>query len=112
MKKVLYAEVEKNWLKNPDTVVSYSHTFKKDDANAELNDLNRKVIPCGTIIPANDGTAIGIAFDEVDVTDGDVAGSLLVHGDVVASKLPQTISAEAKTALEKAGIYFFSENAE
>lgn len=47
-----------------------------------------KYIPAGTILPANDATAIGVVLNDTVVSDGDTAAALLVHGFIDKSKLP------------------------
>ncbi len=45
------------------------------------------VIPAGTLIPANDATAVGVLFTDV-VLDENPNGTVVVHGFVKKSKLP------------------------
>ena len=110
MKKVITAVAEVNWLKDPDNITPYSHTFSA--TGVTVNAEGKKIIPSGTIYPANNETAIGIVFNDVDVTDGDNLGSLMVHGNVLEKRLPQTITSKAKEALMKVGIYFYADNGE
>lgn len=65
-----------------------------------------KIVPAGTVFPANDATATGILFEDVEVTDGDHEGSLLVAGRVIADCLPVELDTNAKTALEGIGFVF------
>lgn len=83
----------------PDHYVCVAHTFEKDDAAAATVD-GRKIIKAGTIYPANDATAIGIVFNDMDVTDGDATGAILVHGFVKTAALPAAPASAAKTALK------------
>lgn len=83
----------------PDHYVSVAHTFQKDDAAATTID-GRKVIKAGTIYPTNDASAKGIVFNDMDVTDGDATGALLIHGFVKTAALPVEPAAAAKTALK------------
>lgn len=64
----------------------------------------RKIVAPGTVFPANDSSATGIVFESVDVTGGNMPGSVLVAGRVLEDAL--TIESEAKTALTTAGIVF------
>lgn len=82
----------------PDHYVCEAHTFRKDDAAAATVD-GRKIIKAGTIYPANDATAQGVVFCDIDVTDGDRNGALLIHGFVKKAAIPAAPTAEAKTAL-------------
>lgn len=91
----------------PDHYVADAHTFLKNDAAASTVN-GRKIIKAGTIYPANDATAIGVVFQDIDVTDGDAAGALLVHGFVDASKLPAEPVANAQSALHLIKFYNLS----
>ena len=84
----------------PDHYVCKAHTFLKDDAAAVSED-GRKIIKAGTIYPANSADAKGVVFYDVDVTDGDRSGALVLHGFVKSSALPAVPTAEAKTALNQ-----------
>lgn len=61
----------------------------------------KKIVKAGTVYPANDGTAIGIIFNDVDVTAGDRVGSVLVEAWILEERLPEPVSAEAKDAMKK-----------
>ena len=84
----------------PDHYVCVARTFSKDDATATTTDDGRKVIKAGTVYPANDATAIGIVFNDMDVTNGDATGALLIHGFVKTAALPAVPADAAKTALK------------
>lgn len=79
----------------------------KDMATA---DGNYMIIKAGTVFPANDATAEGIVFEDVDITDDEKRPiSVIIAGRVIEDNLPEEVSAEAKTALEKSGIHFDKE---
>lgn len=84
----------------PDHYVCKAHTFLKDDAAAVTED-GRKIIKAGTIYPANTAEAKGVVFYDVDVTDGDRSGALILHGFVKNAAIPTQPSAEAKAALNQ-----------
>lgn len=84
----------------PDHYVCVAHTFTKDDAAATAVD-GRKIIKAGTVYPTNDASAKGIVFNDMDVTNGDVTGALLIHGFVKTAALPVAPAAAAKTALKQ-----------
>lgn len=65
-----------------------------------------KYVPMGTIYPANDATAVGIVYEDVDVSTGNVAGSVVLKGVVYVDRLPVTLADAAKTALEGKGFTF------
>lgn len=67
-----------------------------------------KYVPMGTVWPANDATAEGIVYEDIDVTTGDMPGSVVLAGRVYEDRLPATISTGAKTALEGKGFTFIA----
>lgn len=48
------------------------------------------IVKMGTIYPANDGTATGIVYEDVNVTTGNMPGSVVTKGVVEENKLPIT----------------------
>lgn len=48
---------------------------------------DKGIIPAGTIIPANDATAIGVLLSDV-VKDENPNGTVVIHGFIKKSKLP------------------------
>jgi len=65
-----------------------------------------KVVLAGTPFPANDATAEGFVYEDVDVTYGDAAGSVVVAGRVYTDQLPVTPESAAVTALSSTGFVF------
>lgn len=63
-----------------------------------------KYVPAGAIIPSNDGNAVGILYEDTDVTLGNMPGSIVTAGVVYGDRLPVTAESSAKSAL--AGIVF------
>lgn len=49
-----------------------------------------KYIPMGTAYPTNDGNAIGIVYEDVDVTTGNMPGSVVTKGVVIEDMLAIT----------------------
>lgn len=68
-----------------------------------------KTIKAGTVWPANDATAKGIIFDDVDVTNGTHAGSLIIAGRVFGNRLHTAPDALAITPLEANGLFIDAE---
>ena len=82
----------------PDHYVAMPQFFSKNSALAV--DVNgRKIIKAGTFYPSNDAKAVGVVFNDYDVTDGDVNGAVIIHGFVAVDKLPEAPSSAAMTAL-------------
>lgn len=65
-----------------------------------------KIVPAGTMFPANDSTAVGVIFEPVNVTYGDHAGSVVVGGHLYGNRLPVVPTAAAKSTLQSNGLYF------
>lgn len=70
------------------------------------DDKGNKTAKAGTPFPANDATAKGILFEDVDLTYGDHEGSLMVAGRIYADRLAVTLADEAKKALTALGFAF------
>lgn len=58
-----------------------------------------KYVPAGAIIPSNDGNAKGILYEDVDVSTGNMPGSLVTKGIIYEGRLPAAIAGAAKSAL-------------
>lgn len=68
---------------NDENVVRETRQFAADSALVVKSDNGTKHIPMGTAYPTNDGNAVGIAYEDVDVTTGDMPGSVVTGGVVV-----------------------------
>ncbi|WP_125924063.1 hypothetical protein, partial [Secundilactobacillus pentosiphilus] len=75
--------------------VSFQQLVDNTNAAVVTDELGHKVIPAGSILPANDATAKGISTDEVDVTDGKALVGLIVEGWVYGKRLPVAPNADA-----------------
>lgn len=69
----------------------------------------RKIVKAGTVFPANDATAEGIVYEDIDVTNGDMPGSVVTKGTVYVDRLPVALQDAAKTALEGIGFVFIDD---
>lgn len=68
------------------------------------------IIKAGTVFPANDATAEGVVFEDVDITDDEKRPiSVIVAGRVIEDRLPVALAEEAKTALTASGLFFEKE---
>lgn len=74
--------------------------------SAETAGNGGKFVPAGTIYPSNDQYATGIVYEDVDVTSGDMPGSVVTRGVVYEDLLPKQLDSDAKTALIAAGFVF------
>lgn len=78
-----------------------SFTHQIEDAGVPANADGRKIVKAGTIYPANDETAEGIIYTDVDVTDGPQPGALIVEAYILKDRLPVEPTAEAIEALKE-----------
>ena len=58
-----------------------------------------KIVPAGAVIPANGSTAVGILYEDVEVTTGDMPGSIVTRGVIYADRLPAALDSDAASAL-------------
>ena len=86
-----------NWLASA-KFVTLTHTASDDLNCVEVID-GRKIIKSGAVFPKNDNTAIGIAYNKVDVTDGSQPIAILTHGVVHEERLPALVDNAAKAVL-------------
>ena len=70
---------------------------------SEIDAEETSVIPAGTIIPANDATAVGVLLTDV-VPEENPNGTIIIHGFIDKAKLPTAPEETAITALK--GITF------
>lgn len=57
---------------------------------AITNDDGTKYVPMGKAYPSNDSNAIGITYEDVDVTNGAMPGSVVTKGEVYEDRLAIT----------------------
>ena len=62
-----------------------------------------KIVPAGAVIPSNDGNAKGLLYEDVEVTTGNMPGSLVTRGKVYESRLPASVQSAAKAVLTGIG---------
>lgn len=81
-------------------------TYTAEQTNAEtVND--KKIIKAGSVYPTNDTGAIGLVFEDVDMTDDEKRPiSVIVAGRILENRLPVTVDSTAKTKLQGKGIVF------
>lgn len=80
-------------------------TRQISQTGAQTGPDGSKYVKMGTIWPANDATAEGIVYEDIDVTTGDMPGSVVTQGMVYEDRLPAMAEA-AKTALKGRGFVF------
>lgn len=77
------------------------------------DDEGQKIVKAGTVYSVTTGTGnnavtdyIGIVYEDVNVTDGNMPGSVVTKGEVYEDLLPSTLTSAVKTALEAKGFKF------
>lgn len=88
-----------HFLVDDETCLRKSYTIPADHAQAVTRDDGRKVVPAGAVIPSNGSTAIGLLYEDIDVTEGAKMGSIVTKGTVYADRLPAALDSDAATAL-------------
>ena len=96
-------------------VVNPQVSFTVQMAQAAAVTVNgRKIIKAGTPLTgdlkaretafaaASESNAVGVALHDYDVTDGDIAGALLVFGFVDLKKMEDDVAAKITTEVEAA----------
>ena len=68
-----------------------------------------KYVKAGTPFPSNDGSCVGLLYEDVDVTTGAMPGSVVLAGSVIEGRLPVELAGAAKSALSALGFTFVTE---
>ena len=64
--------------------------FNSNSALVKTAANGGKYVPMGTAYPTNDGYAIGITYEDVDVSTGNMPGSVVTKGEVYEGRLAVT----------------------
>lgn len=102
-----------NFLASEVGLRTITYNFSQVNSNVtteNVNGMTRKIIKAGTIYPSNDNNAVGIVFQDVDVTDGNKSDALMVGGVVLKTKtlvagVETPISETALPVLNSKGIF-------
>ena len=62
-----------------------------------------KYVKMGTVYPANDATAEGIVYEDVDVTTDDMPGSVVTKGTVYENRLPEAVDTYSSATVPSGG---------
>lgn len=68
---------------NDDNIVRETRQVAQNSALVVTGDNGSKHVPMGTAYPTNDANAIGILYEDVDVTVGDMPGSVVTGNAIV-----------------------------
>lgn len=58
-----------------------------------------KYVPAGAVIPSNNSSAVGILYEDVDVTTGAMPGSIVTAGIIYGDRLPAALDSDAASAM-------------
>ena len=83
--------------------------ISQDHENVQTTADGRLYVPMGSVYPTNDADAEGIVYEDVDVTSGNMPGSVVTRGTVYTERLAVEITTAAQTALKGVGISFIDE---
>lgn len=86
-----------------------TRTISATAASVKTASNGGKFVPGGTIYPNNDSTAEGIVYEDVDVTTGDMPGSVVLSGKIYPNRLAETPDTAAMAALADNGFVFETE---
>lgn len=86
------------FLVNNEDCTRVTRNFKQEDENIEVTDgpNGTKYVPMGSLYKDASGNAEGIVYEDVDVTKGDMPGSVVIAGTVYKDRL----SENAQSSLE------------
>lgn len=70
--------------------VRETREIAKNSALVQTAADGAKYVPMGTAYPTNDGSAVGIVYEDVDVTTGNMPGSVVTKGVVIEDRLAIT----------------------
>lgn len=70
--------------------VRETREFAQNSALVQTTTDGAKYVPMGTAYPTNDSNAIGITYEDVDVSVGNMPGSVVTKGDVYEDQLAIT----------------------
>lgn len=111
MKSVTNSYANKNEiLQIPDDYVARPQFFDEQSALAVKTEQGRYIVKAGTPFPSNDANCTGIVLNDLDVTDGDENGAVLVRGHINTAKAEEnfegTYTDACKNAL-KSAVFFY-----
>ena len=81
-------------------------TYEVAQSGATTEANGTKYVKMGTPYPANDATCIGLVYEDVDVTTGNMPASIVTKGVVIEDRLPVELATAAKNALVALGFSF------
>lgn len=80
-----------------------TRTISATAASVKTASNGGKFVPGGTIYPNNDSTAEGIVYEDVDVTTGDMPGSVVLKGTVYENRLSEAVDTYSSATVPTGG---------
>ena len=78
-------------------------TYEISQEGAATADNGGKYVKMGTVYPANGSSAIGIVYEDVDVTSGNMPGSVVTKGTVYEDRLPEAVDTYSSATVPTGG---------
>lgn len=83
--------------------------FNQNNAEVETASNGSKYVPMGAFYPANNSSTVeGIVYEDVDVTNGAMPGSVVLSGVVYLDRLPEAPASGVASALTAKGFVFIT----
>lgn len=96
-------------LQFPDDYVARPQFFDKQSKLA-IKENEKYIVKAGTPFPSNDANCTGIVLNDLDVTNGDANGAVLVRGHINTARAEENFGGKYTTACLTAlknGIFFY-----
>jgi len=77
------------FLKNNEQCTRETRQIPASGATTAAN--GSKYVKMGTVYPSNDANAVGIVYEDVDVSTGNMPGSVVTKGEVYENRLPEAV---------------------
>ena len=88
---------------NDENITRETREFAENSALVVTTEEGGKYVPMGTAYPTNDGNAVGITYEDVDVTNGNMPGSVVTGGTVEVYEDRLAITGESYDAVTPVG---------
>ena len=80
-----------------------TRTISATAASVKTASNGGKYVPGGSVYPNNDSTAEGIVYEDVDVTTGDMPGSVVLKGTVYENRLSEAVDTYSSATVPTGG---------
>ena len=97
------------FLANNEACTRLTREIEQTHPQVITDDNGGKHVPMGSFYPENDSLVVeGIVYEDVDVTNGNMPGSVVLAGTVYLDRLPAAPASGVQSALETKGFKFFT----